>query len=105
MGIKVGKFSGLTGEFAKLARHTAGYLHERAAELEKNMSTDESGKGFAMKFGEGTKLGSFAGMKSKSKRAAFVPLVRELMSGRMLKSGGAGPFAGTAPETKSGETS
>jgi|CXWL01.1.fsa_nt_gi hypothetical protein len=105
MGIKVRDF--LTDEFSKLARHTSGYLHERAAELEKNMSTvmDESGKGSAMKFGEGTMLGSFAGMKSKSKRAAFVPLVRELMSSRMLKSGGAGPFAGTAPETKSGETS
>lgn len=106
MDTKAGEISGLVNEFSKFARHTAGYLHERAAELEKNMTTvmEESSKDFAMKFGEETKPDSVTEMNPK--RAAFVALMSGLMFSRMLKSRGASPFAETAPETKkSGATS
>jgi|CXWL01.1.fsa_nt_gi hypothetical protein len=105
MDTKAGEISGLVDEFSKFARETADYLQERAAGLEKNMSKvmEGSGKEFAMKFGEGTKLGNF--IETNPRRAAFFALISGLMFTRMLKSKGTSPFAETVPETESEETS
>ena len=105
MDTKVSETSGLFDEFSKFARETADYLHERAAELEENMTKvmGESGKAFGMKFGEGTKLGKYIEMNPT--KAAMFAFMTGMMFSHMTKSRGGSPFFEAGPETKSGETS
>ena len=105
MDTKVGEISSVVDEYAKFARETANYLYERAAGLENNMTKIMvgSGKEFAMKFGEGTRLDSF--IERNPGRAALFALMGGVMATRMAKSRGVSRWAEMIPRLATVETS
>ena len=92
METKGGGIPSIVDNYAKVARETASYLYERAAALEKDMSSfmPGSGKGVAMTSGEGTRLDRF--IEKNPGRAALFALMGGVMATRMAKSRGASPW-------------
>ena len=88
MDTKGGGIPSIVDNYAKVARETANYLYERAAALEKDMSSfmPGSGKGGTMASGEGTRLDRF--IEKNPGRAALFALMGGVMATRMAKSRG-----------------
>ena len=92
MDTKGGGIPSIVDNYAKVARETASYLYERAAALEKDMSSfmPGSGTGATMTSGEGTRLDRF--IEKNPGRAALFALMGGVMTTRMAKSRGVGSW-------------